>query len=229
MTQSFILFLQWQKVSYLVHSTIAVKIWHYELTWDPRVCRGLCPLCHNPPLSLPLDSWDSNLIMVDSRIPDSNLEAWIHESWNSPRRPKKCTYLSAFFFKKALALTNLWRKLFWNMIVLFLKGIWTRIEIVSSFHSWSSGYSIPLGAGFGFGFGFESLVRFGFEIRIPKKVNLWQAYPPQYGCLWTPLDPNNQDLTFWADMGPQGHWGYAEVPFSYLSQTPAIWVSMDSP
>ena len=38
--------------------------------------------------------------MVDSRIRDSNLEAWIHESWNSPRRPKKCTYLSAFFFQK---------------------------------------------------------------------------------------------------------------------------------
>ena len=54
----------------------------------------------------------------------------------------------------------------------------------------------------------------------------------QYGCLWTPLDPSNQDLTFWADLGPQGHWGhrgYPEVTLSFLFQTLTIWVSMDSP
>ena len=32
--------------------------------------------------------------------------------------------------------------------------------------------------------------------------------PLQYGCLWTPLDPHIQDLTFWADSGPPGHWGH---------------------
>ena len=44
--------------------------------------------------------------------------------------------------------------------------------------------------------------------------------PLPYGCLWTPLDPSNQGLTFWAGLGLQGHWGYAKVPLSYLSQTP---------
>ena len=29
----------------------------------------------------------------------------------------------------------------------------------------------------------------------------------QYGCQGTPLDPSKQDLTFWADPGPLGHWG----------------------
>ena len=30
----------------------------------------------------------------------------------------------------------------------------------------------------------------------------------QYGYQWTPLDPHFQDLTFWADSGPPGHWGH---------------------
>ena len=56
--------------------------------------------------------------------------------------------------------------------------------------------------------------------------------PLQYGCLWTPLATSNQDLTFWADSGPLGHWGhrgFAEVTWSFLFQTPTIWVSTDSP
>ena len=42
----------------------------------------------------------------------------------------------------------------------------------------------------------------------------------QYGCLRPPLDPSNQDLTFWADSGPPGRWehrGCAEVPLWSLS------------
>ena len=35
--------------------------------------------------------------------------------------------------------------------------------------------------------------------------------PLQYGCLRTSLDPSYQDLSFWADSGPPGHWGCAEV------------------
>ena len=35
--------------------------------------------------------------------------------------------------------------------------------------------------------------------------------PLQYRCLLTPLGPSNQDLTFRADSGPKGHWGYPEV------------------
>ena len=54
----------------------------------------------------------------------------------------------------------------------------------------------------------------------------------QYGHRWIPLDPRNQNGTFWADLGHQGHWGprgYAEVTLSFLFQTPKIWVSTDSP
>ena len=52
-----------------------------------------------------------------------------------------------------------------------------------------------------------------------------------YGHRWIPLDPGNRNGTFWADPGPQGHWGplHAEVTLSFLFPTPTIWVSMDSP
>ena len=56
--------------------------------------------------------------------------------------------------------------------------------------------------------------------------------PLQYGCLRTPLDPSNQDLTFWADSGPRGHWGHQgclEVLLQFLLETPTICVSTDSP
>ena len=33
----------------------------------------------------------------------------------------------------------------------------------------------------------------------------------QYGHHWIPLDPRNQNRTFWADLGPQGPRGLAEV------------------
>ena len=42
----------------------SIKIWHYELNWDPRtlitprVCRGPCPLCHNPLQCGCLWTWD---------------------------------------------------------------------------------------------------------------------------------------------------------------------------
>ena len=54
------------------------------------------------------------------------------------------------------------------------------------------------------------------------------SQPLQYGCLWTPLDPSNQDLTFWANSRPPGHRGYVEVILPFLFQTPTIWAT-DSP
>ena len=36
-------------------------------------------------------------------------------------------------------------------------------------------------------------------------------------CLSTPLDPSIWDLTFWADMGPPGHWGCVEVHLFFVS------------
>ena len=59
-----------------------------------------------------------------------------------------------------------------------------------------------------------------------RSLCLFFSKPLQYGCLWTPLDPHIQDLTFWADSGP---WGYAKVTLPFLFQTPTILVSMDSP
>ena len=36
-------------------------------------------------------------------------------------------------------------------------------------------------------------------------------------CLSTPLDPSIWDLTFWADVGPPGHWGCVEVHLFFVS------------
>ena len=47
--------------------------------------------------------------------------------------------------------------------------------------------------------------------------------PLQYGFLGTPLDPSNQDLTFWANLGPPGQWGdrgWADVLFHFGNNPP---------
>ena len=55
-----------------------------------------------------------------------------------------------------------------------------------------------------------------------KTLQTWWLQTPQYS--------RSQDLVFWADSGPPGHWGHqgcAEA--SFLSRTPKIWASTDSP
>ena len=52
-------------------------------------------------LSLPLDSWDSNLREVDSWIPDSNPEAWIREYQSLHKRYLKGAHIQTDFFKNA--------------------------------------------------------------------------------------------------------------------------------
>ena len=53
---------------------------------------------------------------------------------------------------------------------------------------------------------------------MQRSLCLFCSQPQQYGCQQTPLDTNSQDLPFWADSGPPGHWllqGQFFVPNSY--------------
>ena len=53
---------------------------------------------------------------------------------------------------------------------------------------------------------------------MQRSLCLFCLQPQQYGCQQTPLDTNSQDLPFWADSGPPGHWlhqGHFFVPNSY--------------
>ena len=62
---------------------------------------------------------------------------------------------------------------------------------------------------------------------MQRSLCLFCSQPQQYGCQQTPLDTNSQDLPFWADSGPPGHW--CHQGHFFLFQIPTIWVSTDSP
>ena len=60
---------------------------------------------------------------------------------------------------------------------------------------------------------------------VPMSLFHFSRKPLQYGCLWISLDPSNQELTFWADSGPNRCWTHEGVLRSLLqlcqkNQTP---------
>ena len=78
-----------------------------------------------------------------------------------------------------------------------------------------------------------------FEVTLTPGVQIWVQGPfgvkfknlhfchktPQYGCLWTCLDPS---YLFWGDLDPRAFWCQIQKS-SLFSQNPTILVSVDSP
>ena len=76
-----------------------------------------------------------------------------------------------------------------------------------------------------------------------RSLRLFCSQPQQYGCQQTPLDTNSQDLPFWADSGPPGHWlhqghffcskflqyGCLRTPLDPSNQDLAFWVDSGQP
>ena len=78
---------------------------------------------------------------------------------------------------------------------------------------------------------------------MQRSLCLFCSQPQQYGCQQTPLDTNSQDLPFWADSGPPGHWlhqghffcskflqyGCLRTPLDPSNQDLAFWVDSGQP